>query len=171
MAHMHVNWSIYISPYWKCCLSLATGWPDFRCAYRRAVKNWKRRQIFYPCAALRRPLKHCLFMYNRETFKIIGFSLSILFFSFSFPFFTHTYTHTCTHQPSEGKVKSLLCNLSADWRALNRALQSRETLVEFHLRLLINAVYWWLQSGSWKTASAKAVSELAKAWWRESMKL
>lgn len=96
----------------------------------RAVKNWKRRQIFYPCAALRRPLKHYLFMYNRETFKIIGFSLSILFFSFSFPFFTHTYTHTCTHQPSEGKVKSLLCNLSADWRALNRARQSRETLVE-----------------------------------------
>lgn len=113
MAHMHVNWSIYISPYWKCCLSLATGWPDFRCAYRRAVKNWKRRQIFYPCAALRRPLKHCLFMYNRETFKIIGFSLSILFFFFFS--LLHPHIHTYMHSSALWGKSQVIIMQSFRW--------------------------------------------------------
>lgn len=108
----------------KCNALSGTGWPDFRCAYGTFVKNWERRQIFYPRAERSRPVKHCLFMYKGETFKIIGFFLSILFL-------VPVLTHTCIHSPDlGGKVKSSLCNLSADWRALNRALQSRETLVE-----------------------------------------
>lgn len=55
--------------------SLATGWPDFLVRIEELWRIGRDDKSFYPYAALRRPLKHCFFMYNRETFKIIGFFL------------------------------------------------------------------------------------------------
>lgn len=88
----------------------------FSCMHRRAVKNWKRRQICYPYEVLRRPLKQQPFMYNTETFKIIASFLSVI------SLFSASRTHKHSKHLWKKGLVIIICNLPLYWQVLNRAL-------------------------------------------------
>lgn len=117
----------------------------FSCTHRGAVKNWKRWQICYPYVALRRPLKQHLFMYNTETFKIIGSFLSIL------SPFPSSLTHT---QTLIGPLKEKSSNYYAISLCIGKLWtehsQAKNLGREVYLCFLINDIYWWLRSASGK---------------------
>lgn len=110
----------------------------FPCAYRGAVKNRRDDKSFYPYAALRRPLKHCLFMYNRETFKIIGFFLVSPFFPS-----LHTRPHTHTHSSDLWRKSQVIIMQSFHGlESFELCSIKRENFSgEFHLCLLIDDIY------------------------------